>query len=48
MKTALDYDTLRRSFVKKKSNLQVWKKDLSVMLGEADFDLSKYANDERA
>lgn len=26
----------------------MWKKDLSMMLGEADFDLSKYANDERA
>eukprot|EP00347_Sterkiella_histriomuscorum_P010529 403375936 len=48
MKTALDYDTLRRQFIKKKSDLQVWKKDMSVMLGSADFDLSKYANDERA
>lgn len=30
------------------SDLQVWKKDMSTMLGSADFDLSKYANDERA
>ena len=59
MKTALDYDVLRHQFIKKKvqrslillmfqSNLQVWKKDMSQMLGEADFDLSKYANEERA
>lgn len=48
MKTVLDYDTFRRQFIKKKSDLQVWRKDMTAMLGTADFDLSKYANDERA
>jgi hypothetical protein len=46
MKTLLDYDSLRRQFVKKKSDLQVWKSDMSSMLGVADFDLSKYANSD--
>ena len=47
MKTVLDFDSLRRQFVKKRSDLQVWKTDMSAMIGVADFDLSKYANDER-
>ena len=28
--------------------LSVYTKDMTRLLGEADFDLSKYANDERA
>jgi len=45
MKTQLDYDTLKRQYVGKKSDLQLWKKDMSSMLGVAEFDLSKYVND---
>jgi len=48
MKTVLEYDFLRRQFIKKKSELQLWKKDMSTMLGSAEFDLSKYANEEKA
>jgi len=48
MKTVLEYDFLRRQFIKKKSELQLWKKDMSNMLGSAEFDLSKYANEEKA
>jgi N-terminal C2 in EEIG1 and EHBP1 proteins len=44
MKTALDWDTLRNKFGKKKSLLAVFTKD-KRLLGEADFDLGKYAND---
>ena len=29
MKTVLDYDFLRRCFIRKKSELQVWKKDMT-------------------
>ena len=47
MKTVLDYDSLRRQFVKKRSDLQVWRSDMSSMLGVADFDLAKYASEER-
>jgi len=47
MKTVLDYDSFRKQFVKKKSDLQLWKSDMSSQLGTADFDLSKYANEER-
>ena len=60
MKTALDYDMLRRQFSKKKvfiyvvnlnlqsnSILALYTKDMTRLLGEADFDLAKYANDER-
>jgi hypothetical protein len=36
---------LRGKFGKKKSILAVFTKDKSKMLGEADFDLGKYAND---
>ena len=46
MKTVLEYDALRRQFVKKKSDLQVWKRDMSSMIGVAEFDLSKYATVE--
>jgi hypothetical protein len=46
MKTQLDYDTLKRQYVGKKSDLQLWKKDMSSMLGVAEFDLSKYVNDQ--
>lgn len=45
MKTVLDYDAVHRMFLKKKSDLQVWKKDMSQMLGTTEFDLGKYAND---
>lgn len=45
MKTAIDWDSLRGKFGKKKSILAVFTKDRSKMLGEADFDLGKYAND---
>ena len=45
MKTAIDWDSLRGKFGKKKSILAVFTKDRSRMLGEADFDLGKYAND---
>jgi len=45
MKTAIDWDSLRNKFGKKKSILAVFTKDKSKLLGEADFDLGKYAND---
>ena len=45
MKTAIDWDSLRGKFGKKKSILAVFTKDRSKLLGEADFDLGKYAND---
>ena len=48
MKTAIDWDTLRGKFGKKKSILAVFTKDRSKLLGEADFDLGKYANDPQA
>jgi hypothetical protein len=44
MKTQLDYDSLRRQYVRKKSDLHLWKEDMSSMLGVAEFDLAKYAN----
>ena len=45
MKTAIDWDSLRSKFGKKKSILAVYTEDRSKKLGEADFDLGKYAND---
>ena len=48
MKTVLEFDFLRRQFLKKKSELQLWRKDMSSMLGTAEFDLAKYANEEKA
>ena len=48
MKTAIDWDSLRGKFGKKKSILAVFTKDRSKLLGEADFDLGKYANDPQA
>ena len=45
MKTAIDWDSVRGKFAKKESKLRVFTKDKSRMLGEADFDLGKYAND---
>lgn len=45
MKTQLEYDTLKRQYVHKKSDLQLWKQDMSSMLGVAEFDLSKYVSD---
>ena len=45
MKTAIDWDSLRSKFGKKKSLLAVFTEDRSKKLGEADFDLGKYAND---
>ena len=48
MKTAIDWDTVRGKFAKKQSILAVFTKDRSRMLGEADFDLGKYANDASA
>jgi hypothetical protein len=33
--------------VRKKSDLQVWRSDMTSMLGVADFDLSKYAVSEQ-
>ena len=47
MKTAIDWDSLRNKFGKKKSILAVFTKDRSKLLGEADFDLGKYANDQQ-
>ena len=44
MNTQLDYDSLRRQFARKKSDLQLWKADQSILIGTADFDLAKYAN----
>ena len=48
MKTAIDWDTVRGRFAKKQSILAVFTKDRSRMLGEADFDLGRYANDASA
>lgn len=48
MKTAIDFDNVRGKFVKKQSILAVFTKDRSRLLGEADFDLGKYANDQSA
>ena len=48
MKTAIDWDNMRGKFAKKQSILAVFTKDRSRMLGEADFDLGKYANDSSA
>ena len=45
MKTAIDWDSLRSKFGKKKSILAIYTEDRSKKLGEADFDLGKYAND---
>ena len=44
MNTQLDYDNLRKQFARKKSDLQLWKADQSILIGTADFDLAKYAN----
>ncbi len=46
MKTQLEYDTLKRQYVRKKSDLQLWKQDMSSMLGVAEFDLSKYVSNQ--
>ena len=48
MKTAIDWDSIRGKFAKKQSILAVFTKDRSRLLGEADFDLGKYANDSTA
>lgn len=48
MKTAIDWDNMRGKFSKKQSILAVFTKDRSRLLGEADFDLGKYANDSTA
>ena len=48
MKTAIDWDNMRGKFAKKQSILAVFTKDRSRLLGEADFDLGKYANDSTA
>ena len=48
MKTAIDWDNIRGKFAKKQSILAVFTKDRSRLLGEADFDLGKYANDSTA
>ena len=48
MKTAIEWDSLRNKFGKKKSILAVYTKDKQQMLGEADFDLGKYANNPQA
>ena len=45
MKTAIDWDSLRSKFGKKKSILAIYTEDRRKKLGEADFDLGKYAND---
>ena len=45
MKTALEFDVLRRKFTKKNSILHVYNSDQSQKFGEADFDLSNYANE---
>ena len=45
MKTAIDWDNMRGKFAKKQSILAVFTKDRSRLLGEADFDLGKYANE---
>ena len=45
MKTAIDWDNMRGKFAKKQSVLAVFTKDRSRLLGEADFDLGKYANE---
>ena len=45
MKTTIDFDTETNKFVRKSSVLGLYMaKKTSVTLGEADFDLSKYAN----
>ena len=46
MKTQLEYDTLKRQYVRKKSDLQLWKQDMSSMLGVAEFDLSQYVTQD--
>lgn len=48
MKTAIDWDNMRGKFAKKQSILSVFTQDRSRLLGEADFDLGKYANDPKA
>ena len=48
MKTAIDWDNIRGKFAKKQSILAVFTKDRSRLLGEADFDLGKYASDQTA
>jgi len=48
MKTAIDWDSLRNKFGKKKALLAVVTKDRSTQLGEANFDLGHYANVENA
>ena len=48
MKTAIDWDNIRGKFAKKQSILAVFTKDRSRLLGEADFDLGKYANESNA
>ena len=48
MKTAIDWDNRLGKFAKKPSILAVFTKDRSRLLGEADFDLGKYANENTA
>jgi hypothetical protein len=48
MKTQLEYDTLKRQYVRKKSDLQLWNQDKNSMLGVAEFDLSKYVSQDPA
>jgi len=44
MKTVLEYDDSNMVFLPKKSLLALYRKKDKQMIGEADFDLSQYAN----
>lgn len=49
MKTNMDYDQTIQKFTKKSSILGLYhSKDLSIAIGETDFDLAKYANMNKA
>ena len=47
MKTVLEFDNYRGKFHKKKSILSLFDRGTMEPLGETDFDLAKYANDEK-
>lgn len=47
MTSLVDFDSKLKIFVNKKpkeSVLEIWKKDLSEMIGTAEFDMARYAN----
>lgn len=51
MTSLVDFDSKLKKFINKKpkeSVLEIWKKDLSEMIGTAEFDMARYANDDKA